>query len=515
MELIRINDAEYLYGIKWSSIVPRNEINKKFSQLIKTQKTKFGIVCNYKNNAVIGLLENTTKKPKQLSAAAYLANANGLEYTHNLQEGQDDKGLAWICVQKTDIGKYWIGNSLNGLPFEEDVVVDSYDIKVIVGNLLTNIKLESPNSITTIFVGDEDINISLSKEFNSEENVSFSSKSFDDIIKNVKYQAQIKEKATIVTLLAPLIIVGLICGVGYYGYNMWEQMSIEDEERMSEEARQERREKLEATQKEYEAKKIEAIQIAKEKIKQKVNEQLTSGTEYSIINNWYETLSKENPIIRGWAKTDINCGINDKTNKTFCNVNLVRSNSNVIGTVKNIKDYYASKGISDVVVDEKGDKILVKYLSDNSLDIKNGDYTYLNDFDYEEFKYKTISHLQLLELNTITKEIEAPSLISMKVELPQAPEGIKQDLNFEEINLGISQGEVILRGTELYGLKSLANNLSKLEKPLYIKSIELKANPDSSNYSWIVKGKYFVEDKEHKGGNADQIKIPKSEIIYK
>lgn len=515
MEFMRINDTEYLQGIKWSSIIPRNEVSKRFAQLSNAQKAKIGIVCHYKNNAVIGLLEEATKKPKQLSAAVYLANANGLEYTQSLQEGQEEKGLAWICVQKVGSEKYWVGNALNGLPFEEDVVVSSQEVKNIVGNLLTNVKLEAPNSITTIFIEDENLNTSLNREFNSEENVSFSSKDFEDLIVDVKYQAQIKERASIAKALMVLVGLGILGGVAYFTMEWLDSLSAEDEARMSEEYAQQQKEKLSRALQEYESKKAEIIQATKEKVKQDMNNRLTSPTETSILNNWYDTLAKESLVIRGWTKTDINCGINTTTNKTFCDVNLTRSNTGNIGTVKYIKDYYANKGISDIVIDEKGDKAIVKYINDNDLEIERSDYSSLNDFDLEAFKYKTISELQLLGLNNIVKDFKKPTLITTKIDLPSPPEGIRQDFNFEELNLGIAQGEITLQGNELYKLKALANNLNRLEKPIYIKSVEVKAMPEGSNYTWILKGDYFVEDKDHKGGNIDKIEIPKSEIIYK
>lgn len=517
MELIRINETEYLSNITWSSIVAFKDVSKKFAQLTsENSEAKYGLVCKFQNNAVIGLIENN-KKTKQLSASVYLANANAVEYSSLLQES-DDKSLAWICVQKVSGGKYWVGSALNGLPFSEDKTVPDYEVKNLVSDVLTSLKLQSSTEcIVTVFVEDEDLNTALNKDLYEHENVSFSNKSFEDIVDGVKYQAIYKQKTSVKTLavfLLGFIGVGAAC---YFAYDWYETQQRESSEAFLEGQRQMDKEQLLKKQKEYENQKLEAIEKAKELAKTKLNEKLTFSPINSVLKNWNETLANENTMIQGWYKTEIKCEIDNKIRKTFCNYKLVRNPSGNVGTVKDIADYYRTRG-NEIVIDDSGDEIVAKYINNNELMLEDGDYSSLAGFDFESFKYKNLSELQLMALNGFEKEVKKPILITTKIELPKPPQGIKQDMNLEDLNLGIAEGGVLIKGKELFRLQGLAKRLERLEKPFKIETLEIKSNGNSTatgTYEWVVKGSYFIEDEKHKGGNFDKIKIPKSEINNK
>lgn len=517
MELIRINETEYLSNVTWSSIVAFKDVSRKFAQLMnENSEAKYGLVCKFQNNAVIGLIESD-KKPKQLSASVYLANANASEYASLLQES-GDKGLAWICVQKVSGGKYWVGSALNGLPFTEDKTVPDYEVRSLVSDILTSLKLQSSGEhIVTVFVEDEDLNTALNKDLYEYENVSFSNKSFEDIIDGVKYQAIYKQKTSAKTLavfLLGLIGVGVAC---YFAYNWYETQQRESSEALLESQRQMNEEELLRKQKEYEKQKLEAIEKAKELAKTRLNEKLTFSSMSSVLKNWNETLSNENTMIQGWYKTEIKCEISNETRKTFCNYKLNRTPSGNVGTIKDIADYYRTTGVEEeIIIDDKGDEVIAKRVNNNELVLERGDYSSLAEFDFKQFQYKNVSELQLMALNGIEKEVKKPILITTKIELPQPPQGIKQDMNFEELNLGIAEGSVLIKGKELFRLQGLAKRLESLEKPFKIETVEIKSNGNSTAtgvYEWVVKGSYFIEDEDHKGGNFDKIQIPKSEII--
>lgn len=233
---------------------------------------------------------------------------------------------------------------------------------------------------------------------------------------------------------------------------------------------------------------------------------MTNSSSKNLIQAWTNLIGKENTIITGWNRGDISCAINSETRKVFCDYILTR---NINGTVKNIKDYYANLGISEIVIDEKGDKAIVRIVSDKELDFVQGDYLSLNNFDYDAFKYKTFSELQRLALNGISKDVSEPVLYSLAIEIPKAPDGVVQAEVKEKLNLGIAEGSYVLKGKDFYRLKGMSYKLEQFEQPLYLKTLDYKYN----NGEWQLKGYFFVEDVKNKGGNLDKIQIPKSEII--
>lgn len=508
-KIIRIGNTNYLSCVKWGAVVPTKEISKRIQQITKENNAKIGIACKFKDSAMVGFIEGN-KKPKHQLASVYLANANANEYAKNLSssENGNEKSLAWICVQLLDSNQYWIGSALNGLPFADDVVVDDIDVKNKIEELINLINIQTiEEKNISIFVKNEDMNATLSREFNENSEVYFSDRDFEQIIIDTKYQIIIKQQAS---LLSALLLVGAVVGLTFgaiKGYEWYEQRMLEEGQLFAE-SEQERmkREDLMKRQKDFEDKKVEIIEKAKESIKKELNEKMTTSSSHNLIQAWANLIGRETLVITGWDRGDISCAINTETRKVFCDYILTR---NINGTIKNIKDYYANLGISEIVIDEKGDKAVVRIVSDKELDFVQGDYLSLNNFDYDAFRYKTFSDLQRLALNGVSKDITEPVLYSLPIDIPQAPEGVNQPEIKEKLNLGIAEGTYVLKGKDFYKLKGMSYKLDKFEQPLYLKSLDYKYN----NGEWQLKGYFFVEDAKNKGGNLDKIKIPKSEII--
>lgn len=508
-KIIRIGNTNYLSCVKWGAVVPTKEISKRIQQITKENNAKIGIACKFKDSAMVGFLYGN-KKPKNQIASVYLANANANEYAKNIvnTENGNEKSLAWICVQLLDSGQYWIGSALNGLPFADDVIVEDVDVKNKIEELvnLINIQVIEDKNIS-IFVKNEDLNATLSREFNENSDIYFSDRDFEQIIIDAKYQIIIKQQASLLSVLAFLgLVMGLTFG-GLKAYEWYEQKMLEEGQLFAE-SEQERinRQELIKKQKDFENKKTEILEKAKETIKKELNEKMTNSSSKNLIQAWTNLIGKENTIITGWNRGDISCAINSETRKVFCDYILTR---NINGTVKNIKDYYANLGISEIVIDEKGDKAIVRIVSDKELDFVQGDYLSLNNFDYDAFKYKTFSELQRLALNGISKDVSEPVLYSLAIEIPKAPDGVVQAEVKEKLNLGIAEGSYVLKGKDFYRLKGMSYKLEQFEQPLYLKTLDYKYN----NGEWQLKGYFFVEDVKNKGGNLDKIQIPKSEII--
>lgn len=528
METLKINNKDYVINLKWTEITPYKEISKKFLTWAKESDAKYGFVVRYHHSAVAGFIEGEASKPKFNSALAYLANANAVEYGKLNQnnnkkaknkkeevssedlEATEEKELSWISVQRVNEEKIWLGVVINGLPFVEKIT-DISNVTNILYDILNDLRILSIGKlIINIYASEDDLELILNRDFSSSDCMIYK-KDFSEIIEGVKYHAVIKSTSntsTYVTLLG-IILFGV---AGYYAYTLYEDYEMEQAQFLLEQKNEEVREELKKKLQEYENKKEKTIEIAKEKLIKKINEKLTGGTMKSIVASYVDVLGRDDVNVPGWQREQIKCEIKEDTQKANCTYVLKRNKTaNSLGTVKNIQDYFANKSnILSLEFSEDGEEIKVVKSGIRNLDIVNGDYNSLTNYDLDKFRYENLSELQLLTLSDISYELAMPKIISQKIELPSPPNGISQDYNFPELNLGISEGEVTIKGKGLYKLMGLGERLSKMPTPLYIKDLGIKVS--GKDYDWELKTNYYIEDKTKKGGNFAEIKLPKAKL---
>lgn len=441
MQIIDIKGKKWAIGVDWELLSSENSIKEEMKEIAEKTSSNFGVSVDFDTNFGIGLIKKSP--PKAPLASYYLAMAN---QQFRSEPSPEDTQLDWIVLEEAGDDKYWMGVIKSGLPAPQfDALFDITTVKEKLVELMVydTFKLFSTSGeISALFDGIKDVE----------------KKGLAELTQDIKVKIKYEKLRGIPNSLiyAGAAIVGLIV-VGYGASTFFEGRSLR--EKAENFQRQQQAENL-RKQQEYQVA-MKQFEEQSEKNKQVVLQDVANGLKGNptqILTAWYSAVGNMDTGTHGWDLKNIECYYNQTlvVNKFACDYKFDRSS---LATNRMLLEDYPHALIN-------GNSAVVTFkIPINNEYLEESVVRNLNDLKgANTWSFDMLSQLQLLKIANIDHKIGASVDVTYTVPpKPVSPEQQQQGMQpspQQTMSIGISKGQVSVKGTSFDLVQELADNVN-------------------------------------------------------